>query len=64
VGLCELLPSERRRKRGVDHATRRAWQWFVMPVWIGAGLADWWCHRRSDIEHTSGVTATPSAVDP
>lgn len=24
--------------------------------WIGAGLADWWCHRRSDIEHTAGVT--------
>jgi len=28
----------------------------VTPVWIGAGLADWWCHRRSDIEHTAGVT--------
>jgi hypothetical protein len=26
-----------------------------MPVWIGAGLADWWCHRRTDIEHTTGV---------
>ena len=31
-------------------------QWFVMPVWMGAGLADWWCHRRSDIEHTAGTT--------
>ena len=51
-----MLPSERRRKRGVDDATRRALQWFVMPVWIGAGLADRWCHRRSDIEHTAGVT--------
>jgi hypothetical protein len=55
VHLRELLPSERRRKRGIDDATRRALQWFVMPVWIGAGLADWWCHRRSDIEHTAGV---------
>src|SRR5437660_574873 len=21
----------------------------------GAGLADWWCHRRTDIEHTAGA---------
>jgi hypothetical protein len=27
-----------------------------MPMWIGAGLADWWCHRRTDIEHTAGTT--------
>jgi hypothetical protein len=26
-----------------------------MPVWMGAGLADWWCHRRTNIEHTAGV---------
>jgi hypothetical protein len=31
-----------------------------MPIWIGAGLADWWCHRRTDIEHTAG--ATESAI--
>jgi hypothetical protein len=23
---------------------------------MGAGLADWWCHRRTDIEHTAGAT--------
>ena len=28
---------------------------FVSPLWIAAGLADWWCHRRSDIEHTAGT---------
>jgi hypothetical protein len=29
--------------------------WYVLfPVWILAGLADYLCHRRSDIEHTSG----------
>ena len=27
-----------------------------MPIWIGAGVADWWCHRRTDIEHTAGTT--------
>jgi hypothetical protein len=40
----------------VEDATRRALQGFVMPIWIGAGLADWWCHRRTDIEHTAGGT--------
>jgi hypothetical protein len=27
----------------------------VLPTWILAGLADWQCHRRSDIEHTAGT---------
>lgn len=27
----------------------------MLPVWIAAGLADWWCHRRTDIEHTAGA---------
>jgi hypothetical protein len=27
----------------------------VIPLWIGAGLADWWCHRRTRIEATSGL---------
>ena len=39
----------------VDEATRRLLMWFVVPIWIGAGLADWLCHRRSDIEHTAGT---------
>jgi hypothetical protein len=26
----------------------------VIPLWVLAGLADWWCHRRTDIAHTSG----------
>src|SRR3954454_3518804 len=53
--LRDLLPSERRRQQGVDEATRRALQWFVLPVWAGAGLADWWCHRRTDIAATAGA---------
>jgi hypothetical protein len=27
----------------------------VMPIWLAAGLLDWWCHRTSHIETTSGV---------
>jgi len=29
--------------------------YLVFPVWVAAGLADWWCHRRSGIERTSGL---------
>ncbi|HEY1226418.1 MAG TPA: diguanylate cyclase, partial [Ramlibacter sp.] len=28
--------------------------WGVVPLWVLAGLADWWCHRRTAIERTSG----------
>jgi hypothetical protein len=28
----------------------------VLPLWIAAGVVDWWLHRRSRIEHTSGTT--------
>ena len=33
--------------------------YFVMPLWLVAGAADWWCHHRSDIERTSG---TPESI--
>ena len=28
----------------------------VVPLWIVAGLLDWWCHRRTFIERTAGLT--------
>jgi hypothetical protein len=31
-----------------------------MPIWIGAGIADWWCHRRTNIDHAAG--AAESAI--
>jgi hypothetical protein len=46
--------SKARRRAGVDEATRRLLLGFVVPTWIGAGLADWACHRATDIEHTAG----------
>lgn len=46
--------AERRRRRGVDEATRRLLQYVVVPLWAGAGLADWLCHRRASIETTAG----------
>ena len=30
--------------------------YIVVPVWLLAGLADYFCHRASHIERTSGVT--------
>lgn len=27
---------------------------FVLPLWMAAGIADWFCHRRTDIAHTAG----------
>lgn len=27
----------------------------VVPLWIAAGLVDWWCHRSTGIESTSGL---------
>jgi hypothetical protein len=29
--------------------------YLVVPMWLLAGLADYFCHRTSHIEHTSGV---------
>jgi hypothetical protein len=52
----QLIPADLWRRARVEDATRSGLQWFVLPVWMAAGLADWWCHRRSDIEHTSGTT--------
>ncbi len=35
--------------------TRGLLLYFLLPLWIGAGLADWVCHRLSHIEKTSGI---------
>lgn len=47
-------PADLRRTVGIEHATRRLLLGGVMPLWLGAGLADWYLHRRSRIEDTSG----------
>jgi hypothetical protein len=30
--------------------------WGLYPVWLLAGAGDYLCHRKTDIEHTSGAT--------
>jgi hypothetical protein len=44
-----------RRRAGVEDASRRLLQHVVVPLWIGAGVADWVCHRRTKIEQTAGA---------
>ena len=37
------------------NAARLLLMYGVVPAWILAGLVDWWCHRRTGIERTSGL---------
>src|SRR5262245_5857032 len=38
----------------VEVLTRAYLLYVIMPLWLGAGVADWLCHRASRIESTSG----------
>src|SRR5437016_10161022 len=40
--------------RCMDDPTQLLLLYFVMPVWFLAGLADYLCHRATDIAHTAG----------
>ncbi|MFE0251352.1 diguanylate cyclase [Streptomyces sp. NPDC059010] len=39
----------------VEAAARRFLLLGVLPLWVVPGLADWWMHRRTGIERTSGT---------
>jgi hypothetical protein len=43
-----------RRLIGIERATRNLLLGGVMPTWLGAGLADWYLHRRTRIQDTAG----------
>lgn len=43
-----------RAKAGMEVALRRLLLGGVFPLWLGAGLADWYLHRRTHIERTAG----------
>lgn len=40
---------------GVEVSLRRYLLYFIMPLWMGAGLLDWYYHRRTKIEKTAGT---------
>jgi hypothetical protein len=62
VALRELLPAETHRRRGVDGATPPRAPVVRDPIWLGAALADWWCHRRTDSKYAAGVRGIRSHV--
>jgi len=35
--------------------TRNVLMYFILPLWLAAGFADYLCHRATDIEHTGGA---------
>jgi hypothetical protein len=35
--------------------TQSVLMYFVLPLWLAAGFADWLCHRASNIATTSGA---------
>jgi hypothetical protein len=39
----------------VEDAARRFLLLGILPLWVVPGLADWWMHRRTHIERTSGT---------
>lgn len=43
-----------RRTLGIEKAISRLLLGGVMPLWLGAGLADWYLHRRVGIEQAAG----------
>ena len=53
--------SARRRAEGQAEsevesmAMRQILLYFVMPLWLGPGLLDYWWHRKAKIEETSGT---------
>jgi hypothetical protein len=53
-------PADLRRTAGIEHAVRSLLLGGVMPLWLGAALADWYLHRRTRIGDTSGPRESPS----
>lgn len=47
-------PSDARRILGIEQAGQRLILGGVMSLWLGAGLADWYIHRRTGIQDTAG----------
>jgi len=39
----------------VADVLRNILMYVALPLWSLAGLADWWCHRRTAIERTGGL---------
>ena len=38
-----------------EHALERYLLFYLVPIWNIAGVLDWYWHKKTDIEHTSGI---------
>lgn len=54
AGVAPLL-RDMERRMGVEEALRRYLLYFILPLWMGAGVLDWYHHRRTKIEKTAGT---------
>ncbi|MGK5727924.1 diguanylate cyclase [Streptomyces sp. URMC 124] len=43
------------RSTAVEDTNRRFLLYGVLPLWVVPAVADWWMHKKTRIEHTSGV---------
>jgi hypothetical protein len=43
------------RNSDPEHALTRYLLYYLMPLWMAAGLVDWYWHKDTDIEHTAGA---------
>jgi hypothetical protein len=57
-GVANTPPALPERRERAAKAGRNVLMYFIVPVWIAAGAADWACHCASDIEHTAGPEET------
>jgi hypothetical protein len=57
VAQYQRLPTIDLSPRAFDaeHGLIRALLYYLMPAWMISGVLDWWWHRKTDIEHTSGL---------
>jgi hypothetical protein len=60
-------PSDRVRKRvqsqgALKSQTRSFFLFVVLPAWLGPGLLDWWCHRRTHIEEPANGGTSESLI--
>lgn len=47
--------SDLERQIGVEPTLRRYLLYFILPLWMGAGVVDWYHHRKTHIESTAGT---------
>lgn len=63
TNLADLIAAYKRkpaldlslRNTDPEHALTRYLLYYLMPLWMGSGLLDWYWHKDTDIEHTAGT---------